>query len=111
PLHIVAIAILVRVSLFGARFEPWLRVIALAALLQHGIGLCYVVYDRYHLLTWLLTCLVTLVWINVEGLAMLELRFAFLRGRGATSAAVSGVNRAFMHLRAFYGLEGDRAAI
>jgi hypothetical protein len=111
PLHIAAIAILVRVGLFGARFEPWLRVIALAALLQHGIGLCYVVYDRYHLLTWLLTCLVMLVWINVEGLAMLELRFASLRERWATFAAVSRANRAFMRLRVFYGLEGDRAAI
>jgi hypothetical protein len=110
PVHAVAIAILLRVGLFGRRFDPWLRVIALAALMQHGIGLCYVVYDRYHLLTWLLTCLVTLVWVNVEGLALVERRFSGLREGWAKSPRANRTRLALARLRAFYGLEADRAA-
>src|SRR5207253_6448294 len=30
PLHAAAVAMLVRVGLFGARFDPWLRLVALA---------------------------------------------------------------------------------
>jgi hypothetical protein len=110
PLHAAAIAILVRVGLFGQRFDPWLRLIALATLLQHGIALCYVVYDRYHLLTWLLTCLVTLVWVNAEGLALLDHRFDGLHDRWKRSASASRLKAAFARLRLFYGLPDNRAA-
>ena len=108
PVHAAAIAILIRIGFFGSRFDPWLRVIALAALLEHGIGLCYVVYDRYHLLTWLLTCLVVLVWVNVEGLALLAQRFAGLRDGWEKSASVKRMKDALARLQMFYGLPNGR---
>jgi hypothetical protein len=110
PVHAAAIAILLRVGLFGRPFDPWLRVIALAAVMQHGIGLCYVMYDRYHLLTWLLTCLVTLVWVNIEGRALIEQHFSGLRELWAKSQSASRVRLALARLRVFYGFDADRAA-
>jgi hypothetical protein len=77
PIHAAAIAILVRVGVFGRRFDPWLRVVALATLLQHGIGVSYVDYQRYTLGTWLLTLLVVAAWSEREGVALL--RWAFPR--------------------------------
>jgi hypothetical protein len=71
PLHALGVAILVRVGLFGARFDPWLRLIALATLLQHGIGISYINFVRYNLGTWLLTLLVAAAWLQGEGLALL----------------------------------------
>lgn len=110
PVHAAAIAILLRVGLFGRPFDPWLRVIALAALMQHGIGLCYVTYDRYHLLTWLLTCLDTLVWANVEGRALIEQRFSGLRELWAKTSIATSMRLALTRLRVFYGFDADRAA-
>jgi hypothetical protein len=74
PLHAFGVATLLRVSLFGARFDPWLRLIALATLIQHGIGICYINFVRYNLGTWLLTLLVAAVWLQGEGLVVLEKR-------------------------------------
>jgi hypothetical protein len=71
PVHAFAVAVLVRVGVFGARFEPWLRVVALATLLQHGIGASYVNFARYNLGTWLLTLAVVAAWLNREGLDLL----------------------------------------
>jgi hypothetical protein len=71
PVHAFAVAVLVQVGVFGARFEPWLRVVALAALLQHGIGASYVNFARYNLGTWLLTAMVGAVWLDREGLGLL----------------------------------------
>jgi hypothetical protein len=71
PLHAFGIATLVRVGLFGSRFDPWLRLIALATLLQHGIGISYINFVRYNLGTWLLTLLVAAAWLQGEGLALL----------------------------------------
>jgi hypothetical protein len=71
PVHVLAVAVLVRVGVFGARFEPWLRVVALATLLQHGIGASYVNFARYNLGTWLLTLMVGAVWLDREGLELL----------------------------------------
>jgi hypothetical protein len=104
PVHAAAIAILLRVGLFGRPFDPWLRVIALAALMQHGIGLCYVTYARYHLLTWLLTCLVTLVWVNVEK------RVSVFRELWLRSPSASRVRLALAQLRVLYGFDPDRPA-
>jgi hypothetical protein len=72
PLHAFGIATLVRVGLFGSRFDPWLRLIALATLLQHGIGISYINFVRYSLGTWLLTSLVAAAWLQGEGLAVLQ---------------------------------------
>jgi hypothetical protein len=71
PLHAFGVATLVRVGLFGSRFDPWLRLIALATLLQHGIGISYINFVRYNLGTWLLTLLVAAAWLQGEGLALL----------------------------------------
>jgi len=71
PVHALAVATLVRVGVFGSRFDPWLRVIALATLLQHGIGATYVNFERYNLGTWLMTMMVAAAWLDREGLALL----------------------------------------
>jgi hypothetical protein len=74
PLNAFGIATLLRVGLFGSRFDPWLRLIALATLVQHGIGICYINFVRYNLGTWLLTFLVAAAWLQGEGLLVLEKR-------------------------------------
>jgi hypothetical protein len=79
PLNAVAVATLVRVGFFGARFDPWLRLVALATLLEHGTGVCYANWDRYHLVTWLLTALVAIVWLREEGLPWLRDRKSGIR--------------------------------
>jgi hypothetical protein len=68
PLNAAAVASLVWVGFFGSRFDPWLRLIALATLLEHGTGVTYANWDRYHLVTWLLTALVAIAWLREEGL-------------------------------------------
>jgi hypothetical protein len=88
PLNAAAVATLVRVGLFGARFDPWLRLIALATLLEHGTGVCYANWDRYHLVTWLLTALVATVWLRVEGLPCVDKFFPGLRERILAHAAI-----------------------
>jgi hypothetical protein len=65
-------------------------------------------YDRYHLLTWLLTCLVTLVWVNVEGRALIEQRFSGLREFVAKSPSASRMRLALARLVVFYGFGADR---
>jgi hypothetical protein len=72
PLHAFGIATLLRVGVFGSRFDLWLRLIALATLLQHGIGISYINFVRYNLGTWLLTLLVAAAWLQGEGLAVLQ---------------------------------------
>lgn len=72
PLHAAAIVILIRVGIFGSAFNRWLRLIALAALIQHGIGACYVTRARYSLGTWLLTVLVCAAWTQLEGLGLFD---------------------------------------
>ncbi|MDB5602263.1 MAG: hypothetical protein JWN71_4307 [Xanthobacteraceae bacterium] len=81
PVHAAAVAALVRVGVFGARFDPWLRALALATLVQHGIGLCYVNYVRYNLGTWLLTALVAAVWLHQEGLPLFDRAYPGARDR------------------------------
>jgi hypothetical protein len=88
PLNAAAVATLIRVGFFGSRFDPWLRLIALATLLEHGTGICYANWDRYHLVTWLLTALVSIVWLRVEGLPWLDKYRPGLRERIAAHAAV-----------------------
>lgn len=66
PLHFAAVLILAWVALVGRRYDPWLRILALATLLQHGIGICYLNNARYNLGTWLLTALVATVWLVVR---------------------------------------------
>jgi hypothetical protein len=89
PLHAFGIATLLRVGLFGARFDPWLRLIALATLIQHGIGICYINFVRYNLGTWLLTLLVAAAWLQGEGLVVLEKRLPRLSETWRRNALVS----------------------
>jgi len=68
PFNLAAVLVLLRVGILNRRFAPWLRALALATLLQHAIGACYVNYDRYNLATWLLTAIVCAAWLREEGL-------------------------------------------
>ncbi|HEY4919138.1 MAG TPA: hypothetical protein VII40_03475 [Xanthobacteraceae bacterium] len=88
PLNAAAVATLVRVGFFGRRFDPWLRLIALATLLEHGTGICYADWDRYHLVTWLLTALVATVWLREEGLPWFDGRFPHVREQIAARVAI-----------------------
>jgi hypothetical protein len=87
PLNAAAVATLVRVGFFGRRFDPWLRVVALGTLLEHGTGICYADWDRYHLVTWLLTALVATAWLHEEGLPWFDRRFPGARERIAARVA------------------------
>jgi hypothetical protein len=89
PVHVIALALLLRVSLSGRHYDAWLRLVALSAFVQHGTGLFYVNVDRYHLLTWLLTSVAVAAWIRAEGLALLDRWRPGLREKllGTTPAA------------------------
>jgi hypothetical protein len=88
PLHVAAVATLLRVGIWGSRFDPWLRLVALATLLQHGTGICYANFARYHLATWLQTALVATVWLRLEGLPWFAQRFPGLRKRISLYGAI-----------------------
>ena len=55
PLSVAALAVLVRVAVWRGA-DPWLRLTALATLVQQGVGLLYLTAGRYHYLAWLMTC-------------------------------------------------------
>jgi hypothetical protein len=71
PLHVAAYVILVRVIL-SRRFEPMLRLVALAAVALTPVGLIYLVAVRYNLVMWFLMVLVVAAWIRIEGLALAD---------------------------------------
>jgi hypothetical protein len=106
PVHALAVAALVRVGLFGPRFDPWLRVIALATLLQHGIGASYVNFARYNLGTWLLTLMVVAAWLEGEGLALLDGAAPDLCDAWRSSTAVGSVGAALTAWADRLGLTG-----
>ena len=97
PLNLAGFLVLIRVGVFGRTYDPWLRAVALSALLQHGIGICYVNYDRYNLVTWLLTAIVSAVWLQAEGLPLLARRrpdfYAWLANAPGTVRFGNGLNR------------------
>ncbi len=74
PLNAAAILVLIRV-LIWKEADPWLRLTALATLVQQGVGILYAPAGRYYYLTWLLTFLVTAAWLHGEGLRILQRRF------------------------------------
>ena len=97
PLNLVALVVLVRVALWRGA-DPWLRLIALATLVQHFVGTFFLMYSRYHYLTWLLTLLVVAVWARCEGLDLLQRRFpAFSQARGGPSVERDACTRARAH--------------
>jgi hypothetical protein len=71
PLHLVAIAVLVRVGLRRG-FDRWLRLATGAALALHSVALFYLSFDRYYYLTWFMTLLVCAVWLRDEGIDLLR---------------------------------------
>jgi hypothetical protein len=82
PLNAAGVAILVYVATRGRRFDPWLRLIAGAALAQHAVAFFYVASAaRYHLLSWFLTMLVTMVWLNEVGVPLLKKRYPAMAQR------------------------------
>jgi hypothetical protein len=75
PVHAAAIGITVYVALAGRRFDPSLRLIAFAVLVQHASSLFFLVAPRYHYLAWLLTFLVVAAWFETDGIAWLRSRW------------------------------------
>ena len=98
PFGLAAIAILIRVAIWRGA-DPWLRLVAGATTVQHGVGLFFLPPGRYYYLTWLLTLLVVLVWLRGEGLPLLRRKFPAIAdhitrhpARLATSRAVARVS-------------------
>jgi len=82
PLNAAGVAILVFVVLRGRAFDPWLRLVAGAALAQHAVAFFYnAMVGRYHFLTWLLTMVVAMVWLEAVGVGFLARRYPLLCAR------------------------------
>jgi hypothetical protein len=77
PFNAAALVIVARMALWN-KIDPWLRLTAWATLAQQCVGILYATAGRYYYLTWLLTLLVTAVWVEREGL---ELGLELLRRR------------------------------
>jgi hypothetical protein len=96
PLHAAAIVVLMRVAIRG-EVDPWLRLTAGATLVQQCVGIFYATAGRYYYLTWLLTLLVVMVWINSEGLDLVRRRLPRFSERVAKHPArlalVRGLDR------------------
>jgi hypothetical protein len=86
PLNAAAIAVLVRVAVWKD-IDPWLRLTAWATLLQQCVGIFYAPAGRYYYLTWLLTLLVTAVWVHREGLDLFRRRYPDFTARVANHPA------------------------
>ena len=93
PIHLLAVGLVLRVA-GSKRYEPMLRLIALAALALALVGLIYVVWPRYHLLLWLLVVLVVTAWVKIEGLALMDRYRPLWRERWMRSAHVARAARA-----------------
>jgi hypothetical protein len=72
PIHALAIAVAMRVAVWGRGYDPWLRLTAWAALAGHPVAFFYLSYPRYYFLTWFLTLVVCAVWMRMEGLDLLR---------------------------------------
>jgi hypothetical protein len=103
PLHAAAIAVLVRVAVWR-QADPWLRLTAWATLVQQCVGVFYATAGRYYYLTWLLTLLVVMVWINGEGIELVRRRFPGFSERvarhPASVAVAQGLDRILRMLNA-----------
>jgi hypothetical protein len=99
PLNAAAIVILIRVVLSRAA-DPWLRLIAFATLVQHGVALFYASSGRYYYLTWLLTLLVAAACVHGEGLDLLRRRFPAFAERVAKHPACLALARGLQRMAA-----------
>jgi hypothetical protein len=78
PVNAGGIAVLIYVAALH-RFEPWLRLIAGAALAQHTVALFYdASIARYHYLAWYLTMIVAVTWLHEAGLGWLRQHYPAL---------------------------------
>ena len=85
PLNAATVAILAYVVLRGRSFDPWLRVVGVSALAQHGVALFYnAAISRYHYLDWFLTMLVVLVFMHRVGFDWLRRRYPDMSERVAS---------------------------
>ena len=81
PLNAAGVAILAFVVIWGRRFDPWLRLVGGAALVQHMVALFYVATPRYHFLTWFLTMVVVMVFMHDVGMGWLKRRYPVMSAR------------------------------
>ena len=88
PLNAAALVVLVRVAVWK-QIDPWLRLVAWATLAQQCVGIFYAPAGRYYYLTWLLTLLVTAVWLHREGLDLLHRRYPQLSAALQTTPRVA----------------------
>ena len=86
PVNAAAILVVIRMALWR-EVDPWLRLTALATLIQQGVGLFYAPAARYYYLTWLLTLLVITVWMQREGVVLFQRRFPNLASQFAKHPA------------------------
>ena len=82
PLDAAAFVVLFRVAAWK-EMDPWLRLTAWATLAQQCVGMFYAPAGRYYYLTWLLTLLVTAVWVQREGLHIFQRRYPGIAARVA----------------------------
>jgi hypothetical protein len=79
PLNAAGVAVLIYVVFRGRQFDPWLRLIGASALAQHAVALFYTAaIARYHLLSWFLTMLVVMVWLQQLGVVWAQQRYPAL---------------------------------
>ena len=97
PLNAAGVAILLYVVIAGRGFDPWLRLIGIAALAQHAIAFFYIVIPRYHYLEWFFTMLVAMAWTHRIGLGLAQRHFPHFWARVADQPLVnrlgSGLSR------------------
>ena len=86
PLNTGGVAILIYVVARGRQFDPWLRLTrpARAGPARRGVLLCRGNVARYHFLTWFLTMLVVMVFMQQVGIGWLQRRYPALSSRFAT---------------------------
>jgi hypothetical protein len=79
PLNAAGVAVLIYVVFRGRQFDPWLRLVGASALAQHTVALFYTAaIARYHLLSWFLTMLVVMVWLQKLGVVWVQRRYPAL---------------------------------
>ena len=84
PLNAAGVAILIYVVVRGRQFDPWLRLIGASAIAQHAVALFYTAATaRYHFLTWFLTMLIVMVWLQQVGIDWLKRGYPLLSERFA----------------------------
>jgi hypothetical protein len=109
PLGALAIAVLIYVAIARGRFDPWLRLIAVAALAQQAVGLFYIATPRYHLLAWLLTGIVAAVWFRRVAVTWMRRRWPNAWRRAAAHPAVLRLARWLAALQRTYELRDQSA--